>query len=242
MPIVNNIKLTFNREQVIRRQGMTQHYKPRPQIMSILNELMVTVNKSHLLKPAIIYKIHSIKDTEQNRICLSGNKSLHSPFLTSIITSAKELAVIVCTIGPKLEEKAAQFFQQDEPLRGLLLDGIGSAAVDSLSGEACRILAQEALTRGYQTSSPISPGMFDIPISEQQHLFELVPAEEIGVHLTSAQIMVPYKSVSMVIGIGSKMSTWTKAEVCRHCKLKKNCRYKVLTSTKEDSYLQEGMA
>jgi cobalamin-dependent methionine synthase I len=237
MPIVSNIKLNFNMEQVLRRQGIMQHYKPRPQIMGILHELMDTVNKSHLLKPEIVYKIHSITDMVQNRIYLSGNESLHSPFLTSTITSAKEIAVIVCTIGPKLEEKAAQFFHQDEPLRGLLLDGIGSAAVDSLSREACQILAKDASTRGYQTSSPISPGMFGLPISEQQHLFELVPAEEIGVHLTPAQIMVPCKSVSMVIGIGPEMATWTKAEVCRRCKLKKNCRYKVLKSTKEDSYL-----
>ena len=166
----------------------------------------------------------------QGRAYLSENKSLLSPFLISTLPSAKELAVIVCTIGPKLEEKAAQFFRHDEPLRALLLDGIGSAAVDSLSEEACRILAQKAATRGYQTSSPISPGMFGLPISEQQHLFELLPAEEIGVCLTSAQIMVPCKSVSMVIGIGPKMATWTKAEVCRHCKLKKNCRHKVHAS------------
>ena len=237
MPIVRNIELTLDMEQVIRRQGMTQRSKPRPEIMGILQELVDNVNKSHLLKPAIVHKIYTITDMRQGRIYLSENKSLRSPFLTSTLPSAKELAIIVCTIGPELEEKAAQFFHQDEPLRGFILDSIGSAAVDSLSEEACRMLAQEISSHGYQTSSPVSPGMFGLPISEQQHLFELVPAEEIGVHLTSAQIMVPCKSVSMVIGIGPEMATWTKAEVCRRCKLKKNCRYKVLTSTKEDGYL-----
>ena len=227
MTIVNNIELTLDMEQVLRRQGMTQRSKLRPQIMSVLHELLDNINKSHIIKPAFVYKIHTITDMRQERTHLSGNKSLHSPFLISTLPSAKELAVIVCTIGHELEEKAAHFFQYNEPLRGLLLDGIGSAAVDALSEEACRILAQEAGTRGYQTSSPISPGMFGLPISEQQHLFELVPAKEIGVCLTSAQIMVPRKSVSMVIGIGPKMATWTKAEVCRHCKLKKNCRHKV---------------
>lgn len=231
MPIVRNIKLTIDIEQALRRQGMSQRSKPRPQVMGILHELLESINKSYLLKPAIIYKIYTITDMSQGQIYLSDNKSIHSPFLVSNLPSAKELAIIVCTIGPELEEKAAYFFHHDEPLRGLLLDGIGSAAVDCLSEEACQILTQEASTRGYQTSSPISPGMIGLPISEQQHLFEMVPAEEIGVYLTSAQIMVPRKSVSMVIGIGPEMTKWTKAEVCRHCKLRKSCRHKVPTST-----------
>ena len=218
-------------EQVLRRQGMTQHSKPRPQVMSILYELLESINKSQLLKPAIIYKIYTITDIREGQIYLSGNEFLHSPFIVSNLPSVRELAIIVCTIGPELEEKAAYFFHHDEPLRGLLLDGIGSTAVDDLSEEACQILTQEALTRGYQTSSAIGPGMIGLPISEQQHLFEMVPAEEIGVHLTSAQIMVPRKSVSMVIGIGPEMPKWTKAEVCRHCKLRKSCHHKVPTST-----------
>jgi len=227
MPTVRNIKLTIDMEQVLRRQGMTRRSKPRPQVMNILHELLESINKSPLLKPAIIYKIYTITDICQGQIHLSGNESLHSPFLVSNLPSAKELAIIVCTIGPELEEKAAYFFHHDEPLRGLLLDGIGSAAVDSLLEEACHILTQEVSTRGYQTSSPIGPGMIGLPISEQQHLFKMVPAEEIGVQLTSAQIMIPRKSVSMVIGIGPEMPKWTKAEVCRHCKLRKSCHHKV---------------
>jgi hypothetical protein len=43
-------------------------------------------------------------------------------------------------------------------LRGMLLDGIGSAAVDSLTEEACKLIADEASSRGYEASSPISPG------------------------------------------------------------------------------------
>lgn len=231
MPIVRNIKLPIDMEQIILRQGMTRRARIRPQVIGILHELLDNLSKSHLLKPTIVYKIYTITDIRQSRIYLSGNTSINSTFLASTLPTAKELAVIVCTIGSELEEKAAQFFHQDEPLRGFLLDGIGSAAVDSLSGEACRILAQKAATRGYQTSSPISPGMFGLPVSEQQHLFELVPAEKIGVRLTSAQIMSPCKSASMLIGIGLEMATWTKAEVCKHCRLKKNCRYKAYAST-----------
>lgn len=230
MPVVRDIQLSLDMKQILSRQGTMRRSKLQPKIMDILHELLDDVNNSQLLDPAVVYKIHTITDMHQDRIYLSGNKLLDGSFIPSTLPSAKELAALVCTIGPKLEEKAAQFFLQNEPLRGFLLDGFGSAAVDALSEEACQIIDREAMSRGYQASSPISPGMPGLSISEQQHLFELVPAEEIGVRLTSAQIMAPRKSISMVMGMGSEMATWTKAEVCKRCQLKKTCRYKVYAS------------
>ena len=228
MPVIRDIKLTLDLKHVLRRQGIGQpQSKLQPKIARVLQELLDTVSNCQLLEPVITYQRLAIADMQPDRVELSGDKFLLGSFIPSTLPTAKELAVVVCTIGSKLEEKAAQFFRQNEPLRGLLLDGIGSAAVDSLSEEACHIITQEASALGYQASSPISPGMPGLAISEQKHLFELVPAEDIGVRLTSAQIMAPIKSISMVIGIGPKMTTWTKAEMCKHCTLRKTCRYKV---------------
>ena len=109
----------------------------------------------------------------------------------------------------------------------MLLDGIGSAAVDSLTQEVCKFMTGEASSRGYQVSSPISPGMPGLSITEQWQLLEMVPSGEIGVSLTSSGIMVPRKSASMVMGIGPQMTTWTRAEVCAHCSLKQTCPYKI---------------
>jgi hypothetical protein len=109
----------------------------------------------------------------------------------------------------------------------MLLDGIGSAAVDSLTEEVCKFIAGEASSGGYEVSSPVSPGMPGLPITEQWQLLKLVPAGEIGVSLTSAGIMVPRKSVSMVMGIGSQMAKWTRAEVCARCHLKKTCPHRI---------------
>lgn len=231
MPIIRNIKLTLDLEQVLRRQGMGHPRSTlKPRIKIVVQELLDTIKNSQLLEPAIAYQMHTITEMHQDRVKLSEGKFLLGSFIPSTLPSAKELAIVVCTIGPRLEEKAARFFRQNEPLRGLLLDGVGSAAVDSLSEEACQIVTQEVSAHGYQASSPISPGMPGLDISEQKNLFDLVPAEEIGVYLTSAQIMAPIKSISMVIGIGTKMATWAKAEMCQRCPLKKTCRYKVHAS------------
>ncbi len=226
MPVIRDSSLSLETSEVLRREGVREHYRLRGEIAASLHELLASVKNGHLLKPAIAYEFYPITGVRHDQLSLGGSAALRGSLLTSVLAEAKELTAVVCTIGPELEEKATDYFAKNEPLLGLLLDGIGSAAVDSLTQEVCRFTTHEASSRGYQASSPISPGMPGFPISEQWQVLELVPAAEIGVSLTPSGIMVPRKSASMVIGIGLQMMTWTQAEVCAHCNLKKTCLYR----------------
>jgi hypothetical protein len=227
MPIIRDIPLSLKTREVLRRQGLGGGAKVRPEIEILIGELLTSVKKAHLLESAIAYEIYTITEISQRQLSLEGNPVVHDPLLPSLLPRAKELAVAVCTIGPKLEKQVTDYTSRGEPLRGTLLDGIGSAAVDSLTEEVCKFIANEASSRGYEASSPINPGMPGLPITEQWQLLKLVPAGEIGVSLTSSGIMVPRKSVSMVMGIGLQMAKWTRAEVCARCHLKKTCPYRI---------------
>jgi hypothetical protein len=227
MPIIGDIALTLDYNELLRREGIKRYSKVRPEIRNSIRELLTTVGAEHLLEPAMAYEIYRITEMSHWQVILEGNFVVSSPLLPSLLPEAKELAIVVGTIGPKLEEQVTDYFNRGEPLRSLLLDGIGSAAVDSLAQEACKLIAREASSHELQASSPLSPGMPGFHISEQWKLFNLVPAEEIGVSLTPSGIMVPRKSTSMVIGIGPQMKTWTRAEACAHCNLQKTCRYRI---------------
>lgn len=229
MPVLRDVSLTLVREQVLRRQGMGKDLMPRAEMAALSQELLASVGDLHLLEPAIAYELCPVTEIRHDRVCLESGTVLQGQLLPSLLSTAKELAAVVCTIGPRLEEKVAYHFSKKEPLRGLLLDGIGSAAVDSLIQEVCKFMAGEASARGYQASSPINPGMPGLPITEQWQLLKMVPAREIGVSLTSSGIMVPRKSTAMVIGIGPKMTTWTRAEVCVYCSLRETCSYRIYT-------------
>ena len=227
MPVIRDITLSLKTREVLRRQGFKGHSKIRPQIKSIILELLAAVENAHLLEPAAAYEYYQVTGMSPSQASLEGNKAIHGPLLPTIFPKAKELAVLVCTIGPKLEKQVTDYSKSGETLRGMILDGIGSAAVDMLIPEACRLIASEASSHGHQASSPVSPGWPGLPIEEQWHLLKLVPAEEIGVSLTTSGIMVPRKSASMVIGIGPQMATWTQAEVCARCNLRKTCPYRI---------------
>jgi len=227
MPVILDIPLSLKTGEVLRREGLGGNFKIRPRIKNLILELLASVKQVHLLEPAVAYEIQSITEMSREQVSLEGNSVVHGSLLPSTFPEAKELAIAVGTIGPRLEKQVAEYFDRDEPLRGILLDGIGSAAVDSLTQEVCRLITAEASSRSYQASSPVNPGMPGLPITEQWRLLEMVPAREIGVSLTSSGEMVPRKSISMIIGIGPKMKTWTRAEVCARCSLKNNCPYRV---------------
>ena len=225
MPVIRDILLSLKTRDVLRRQGFRGQSKIRPEIKILILELLASVESTHLLEPAAAYEIHPTTEMSQRQSSSECKAVVQVLSLPPLLAEAKELAAAVCTIGPKLENQATDYFSRGEPLRGVLLDGIGNAAVDSLTKEICKLITGEASSRGYQASSPISPGMPGLPIAEQWHLLKLVPAGEIGVSLTASGIMVPRKSASMVIGIGPQMTTWTRAEVCAHCSLRKTCPY-----------------
>jgi len=227
MPIIRDINLSLDVNQVLRREGIKKYSRLRPKMETLIRELLVSMENDHLLETAVAYENYSITAVKHSELWLKGKAALRGPLLPSVLAEAKELAVMVCTIGPKLEERVADCFGKNEPLRGLLLDGIGSAAVDALSQEACRFVMHEASLHGYQAGSPLNPGMPGFPITEQRQMMKLVPSEGIGVSLTSSGVIVPCKSTSMVIGLGPQMTTWTQAEVCARCNLEKTCPYRI---------------
>jgi len=227
MPVIRDITITLDLKPVLHHQGMADKDTSNPHILKVLESVIKEVNESGLLEPAIAYEIYRVKDMGHNSVSLSNGVEINKTQIPLILPAIKKLAVIVCTIGPGLEEKASELFRDNKPLKGLLLDGTGNAALDTLAEEACHFISQEVSKSGYQTSSPLSPGMPGLAMSEQQKLVEMVPADEIGVGLTSLQEMTPRKSLSMVVGIGPEMATWTKAEFCARCSLNKTCRYKV---------------
>jgi len=227
MPIIRDISLNLNIRDVLRRQGLGEVVKVRPEIKVLIQELLTDIKNSCMLEPVAAYEYYTVRSMNDSQILLKGNKVIHGPLLPATFPEAKELVVALCTIGPGLEEQVTDYTNRNEPLRAVLLDGIGSAAVDKMVIDVLKYLARESSSRGYEISSPINPGMHGFPLTEQWNLLKLVNSNEIGVKLTSSGLMVPRKSVSMIAGIGPEMKRWTQAEICARCKLSKTCHYKV---------------
>jgi hypothetical protein len=227
MPVIRDIPLSLKTAEVLRRQGLRKGAEVRPEIKLLIRELLDSLKKSSLLEPAVAYEYYVVKSMTSSQISLDAEKALHGPLLAASSPEAKEFAIVLCTIGPRLEKQVTDYSQNGATLHGMILDGIGSAAVDKLVSVALRLIATEASSRGYETGSPVNPGMPGFPLTEQWNLLGLVNVDEIGVRLTASGVLVPRKSTSMVIGIGPQMTRWTQSEVCARCSIEETCLYKV---------------
>ncbi len=234
MPVIRDLPLSLSTSDVLRRQGLRREATVRPEIDRSIRELLASLRKSHLLEPAAAYECYAVKSMNSGQVSLDGNGAICGPLLPAVFPEAKELVVIVCTIGSRLERQVTEYSKSGEALRGLILDGIGSAAVDELVSEVLKLITAEVSRRAYEISSPVHPGMSGFPLAEQRNLLRLVKANEIGVSVTASGLLVPRKSTSMVVGIGPHMTRWTPAEVCARCTLSETCQYRV---TQGDDHL-----
>jgi len=116
MPVICDIPLSLKTREVLRRGGFRGYSKIRPEIKSLILELLASVKNAHLLELAMAYEIYSITEMSHRQLSLKGNVVVHGPLLPSLLLEAKELAAMVCTIGPKLEKQATDYFNRDEPL------------------------------------------------------------------------------------------------------------------------------
>lgn len=222
---VKDLSISLELEEVLRRQGMRPGSAGAFRFQDLSIELLEMVYEQGLLTPRLVYEQYPLIYVEEGVLQL-GKTIVRGQRLASVLRSAKTALVAVCTIGPRLEAEVQHLFGEGDTTKALLLDGLGTAAVDAVARESCHLLRDIAVSAGYTASSALSPGTTGFPLSEQERIFQLVDAAQIGVRLTSSGMMEPKKSISMVVGFGPDMPTWTQVEVCAHCEMRETCDYK----------------
>lgn len=120
---------------------------------------------------------------------------------------------VVCTIGDQLEDCSRDYFEKQQFTLGYLLDQIGTFAVSLLSQKTASLLCKEyGAIRWAPGDQPE-----DQSLQTQRDLFTWVPAEQIGVHLTTQNVMLPVKSLSYHLYAGPELHEIECQINCSHC-------------------------
>jgi hypothetical protein len=224
MRILRDLELTLTADDVLRAQGgdPASIRARRPQFVEIAERALA--EGLPLLEPAVLYRRLPVAGLVHERLSLDGGGTLSGPLVARHMAGAKEAAVVLCTVGRELEERAAAAMKSDWA-HGLALDGVGSAGAEALAEAACHTLDEQAALEGLKTSVPINPGMVGWPVPEgQQEIFQLLNSQEIGVTLLPTGLMLPLKSVSLVIGLGADLVS--DGVPCDYCGMRERCRYR----------------
>jgi hypothetical protein len=176
-----------------------------------------------LIAPAAVYRFAPIEAVQHERLILTAGVPLTGPLIAQQLYPARYLALIVCTLGTAIDDRLALLMSHD-PAYALALDGYGSAAAEALGTEICARMEQDAARSGHCTSVPLSPGMTGWPVEVgQPQIFSNLDAAAIGVTLNGSALMIPRKSISLVLGFAP--TPFDVGTPCDFCALRHTCRY-----------------
>ena len=181
-----------------------------------------------LIEPAAAWTYFPVAEIRHRSVVLGGGARLVGGPVAEVVAGASELAVAVCTIGQAVNTRIREHQQARKLLRGLLLDELGSWAVDNVRQQVCRRLQVEAESAGLRVSTSLSPGESEWPLEDQVVLFSLLDAHPIGVSLGPTMLMTPLKSLSFIMGRGNRLTGRESGSHCDFCTMRERCTYRCM--------------
>jgi len=180
-----------------------------------------------IVAPAACLVSYPIEGILHRRLQLRGGGRIGCGELGALVAGAEALYLAVCTLGPLLDERIRAHRDRGRYLEMVLLDELGTWAVDQLRAQLLERIQAEAADRGWRVSSPLSPGESAWPLREQRIVFRLLDPSRIGVTLGPGDLMRPLKTLSLALGAGSEMLGPAGLDRCRACSIRDRCRYAV---------------
>ncbi|MEA1959240.1 MAG: vitamin B12 dependent-methionine synthase activation domain-containing protein [Chloroflexota bacterium] len=214
---IADLDVTIGKKQLCRRLGYWNSDEPRASISTLIEE---TIEEAHqLIEPSCTYQIMDVQHIRRPRVTLvNGAKmTVTSDVLSWVLYPCEQAAIFACSIGPKVEEQVARLTEEGYLVKAMILDAIGSEAVEQLAGlfqdEVQRIAnkAEAEITNRY------SPGYCDWDIKQQKLIFKNLEADLAGISLSDECLMKPRKSISGIIGIGWTEKRRLRVSPCRFC-------------------------
>jgi hypothetical protein len=182
--------------------------EPSPAFQKIIDRQVALAYS--LIKPLAIYS-------------LVDNSSLQDHH---ILKDAEKIVFGVCTIGSALEEQVDKYFKERNYLEGVVLDAIGTVAVENLVESVGLEIKKKAANQGFCISARLGPGYENWPLDDQHLLFSYLPHEPAGVKINSSGMMLPQKSISFAYTMGREDMDMPNHTTCHLCDLSKRCAYK----------------
>jgi len=214
------VDVEIDKNQVCQFIGYDDSHKLSARISSLVDDY--ARNAQGLINPLYSYVI---KDVEWARGCIAFIEDsiiFKSEVIVRLLEQCKHVAIFVVTIGKYLEETAWKLSRDGLILQATVLDAVGSDAVEKAAGRVQDKIEEMARSEGLVISRRFSPGYCDWNIGQQRMLFHALTGRTSGVRLTAECLMIPQKSISGIIGIGSANSNVDKYNPCEFCN-KQDC-------------------
>ena len=157
---------------------------------------------------------------EGNLVTLSGLAPIRSAALARNLAGCTRAILFAATIGSAADRLRMQT-QVRSPARAVVLDAMGTAAIEALCDSLCADWRRQAAPQ--QLRPRFSPGYGDLPLSLQKDLCAALDAQRrLGIYVNESMLMTPQKSVTALIGLSSAPQM-ARIRGCGYCSMGEHC-------------------
>lgn len=190
-----------------------------------LDKLITKCEKEVLrcVKPRFVYKVCDISREEKGILVKDTNLFLTGNSIKKHLDGCDKAVLMAVTISADAD-RLIRIAQIRDMAEAVVIDSLCSVAVEQACDRAELIIKEE--NPGYYQTFRFGLGYGDLPISLQgQFLHVLNAPKQIGLNVSSTDMLTPTKSVTAVIGL-SKNPISQRARGCQTCSMNKKCQFR----------------
>jgi hypothetical protein len=220
--VLDEVPLAIDPDEVLRFQGYKIGVDVPPADVRALFDEALALGRTLMRPRAVLRRLPVARDGDR---LVAAGVTLTIPRIAQRWGPVDEIVAGVCTIGGDLEARASALWDARELPLAMMLDSVGSGAVESLAEYVNDLLCQEGLARGTQVTNRVSPGYGGWDVAEQRLLWRLCPGEPVGVSLNEACFMTPTKTITILAGAGAAARVDDYFSQCARCWMRE-CAYR----------------
>lgn len=198
---------------------------PPDDVKGMVADMIKSIEK--VCRPSYCYTLKEDIKIERIGIVVDDIHFTTGKIIASCMKKAESIAFFIATAGVEFEALQKRLHEEGDIWNNFLTDAIGSEIAEATVRFVADELERSVEPDGLNISNSYSPGYCGWTVKEQQKLFSLFPPKPCGVTLTDSSLMLPIKSVSGIIGLGSEVEK--EAYSCEICTMK-NCYKKRITT------------
>jgi len=210
--ILPDLRAVPQMSDILRSLGYPPEAKPPLQVVQSIEKLMGEA--SAYLQPRGTFSLYAPTALTERSLEIGG--ATINGNIGEFLRGASRVAVFMVTVGNRITREAKIRCDSGDAFAGLVLDTIGSWAAE-LTAEALTAQMSSLLEAGESFTLRYSPGYCGMDLDQQRVLFRLAPAGNIGISLLPSLLMQPLKSISGIIGLGSRELVGVHLSPCERC-------------------------
>ncbi len=210
-------------EDIFRAEGADYSKSPpRPSTVEIHRQILAEA--ASLVRPIVIWREVDILGAGEQELFIEGGQKLTSRLLVSVAGTADKLILFAITIGGAIDDREDYYSKAGKTLEAFALNAAGTAYILKSGISTMDKIHEHCHNAGLRTTFPMGPGhSYWSSLEDILTIFHFLKAEQIGLRLTNSNLMLPSKSIAMVLGVGRNLPDYNGKTHCDFCSLQKKC-------------------